>query len=170
MNSKLVLEYAFSRDDDDFGWLIAKVQTPHFSGSNGMWVQWQDVGEFAASLLRYPIDVDSPVIGEWGFCEQEQYTEITKISIAATGATGALLAAVSLANYYEPTNRCSTCFKTDYPAADRFRAEIERMMATLHEQRETLMATRRILLESGVAGLCREKNEKQAGAWPACKD
>ncbi|WP_443970476.1 hypothetical protein [Sphingobium sp. CR28] len=84
MNSKLVLEYAFSRDDDDFGWLIAKVQTPHFSGSNGMWVQWQDVGEFAASLLRYPIDVDSPVTGEWGFREQEEYTEITKISIAAT--------------------------------------------------------------------------------------
>jgi hypothetical protein len=44
------------------------------------------------------------------------------------------------------------------------------MMATLNEQRETLMATRRILLESGVAGLCRAKNEKQAGAWPACKD
>jgi DNA-binding transcriptional MerR regulator len=49
-------------------------------------------------------------------------------------------------------------------------AEIERMMATLNEQRETLMATRRILLESGVAGLCRAKTEKQAGAWPACKD
>ncbi|WP_273866029.1 MerR family transcriptional regulator [Serratia ureilytica] len=49
-------------------------------------------------------------------------------------------------------------------------AEIERMLVTLNEQREALLATRLTLLESGVAGLCRAKNEKQAGGWPACKD
>ena len=49
-------------------------------------------------------------------------------------------------------------------------AEIERMLVTLNEQREALLATRLTLLESGVAGLCRAKNEKQADGWPACKD
>ena len=128
MNSKLVLDYEFSRDGDDFGWLSAEVQTPSFIGRNGMWVQWQDVGDFAASLLTYPIKIDSPVTGEWGFGEQGRYTEITKFSISPIGTGGGLLANVSLASYYEPTSRCNTCFRTDYPAADRFRAEIERMM------------------------------------------
>ncbi|AJP70569.1 hypothetical protein [Sphingomonas hengshuiensis] len=128
MNSTLVLEYEFSRDGDDFGWLIAKVQTPHFSGRNGMWVQWQDVGDFAASLSTYPINADNPVLGEWGFGEQGQYTEITKVGIGPKGATGALVANVSLANYYEPENRCSTCFETDYPSLSDFREEIERML------------------------------------------
>jgi hypothetical protein len=128
MNSKLILEYEFSRDGDDFGWLSAEVQTPRFSGHNGMWVQWQDVGDFAASLSSYPIGADNPAIGEWGIDEQGQYIEITKVSIAPTGLTGALLADVSLANYYEPTSRCSTRFKTDYTSVDRFRADIERMM------------------------------------------
>lgn len=49
-------------------------------------------------------------------------------------------------------------------------AEIERMLVTLNEQRKALLATRLTLLGSGVAGLCQVKNEKLAGAWPACKD
>ncbi|BEN44789.1 MULTISPECIES: MerR family transcriptional regulator [Serratia] len=49
-------------------------------------------------------------------------------------------------------------------------AEIERMLVTLNEQREALLATRLTLLGSGVAGLCQVKNEKLAGAWPACTD
>ncbi|RZF63788.1 hypothetical protein EWE75_14235 [Sphingomonas populi] len=128
MNSKLVLEYEFSPDGDDFGWLIAKVQTPQFGGRNGMWVQWQAVGDFAASLSAYPINADSPVLGEWGFGEQGQYTEITKIGIAPKGSTGGLIINVTLANYYEPENRCSTRFETDYPSLSEFREEIERMM------------------------------------------
>jgi len=127
MNSKLVLEYEFSRDDD-FGWLIAEVETPRFAGRNGMWVQWQDVADFAASLSRYPIEADSPALGEWGFSEQGQYTEITQVSIAPRALTGGLVAHVSLANYHEPVNRCSTCFDTDYPSLSRFQEEIERMM------------------------------------------
>ncbi|HFF8450725.1 MerR family transcriptional regulator [Serratia marcescens] len=49
-------------------------------------------------------------------------------------------------------------------------AEIERMLVTLNEQREALLATRLTLLGSGVAALCQVKNEKLAGAWPACTD
>jgi hypothetical protein len=128
MNSRLALAYEFSRDGDDFGWLSAEVQTPLFSGRNGMWVQWQDVGDFAASLSRYPIEIGSPVIGEWGFGESGKYSEITKVVIAPKGSTGGLAADVSLADYYEPANRCSTRFTTDYPSLDRFRKDIERMM------------------------------------------
>lgn len=62
MNSKLALEYEFSRDaGDDFGWLAAAVETPKFRGLNGMWVQWQDLGDFAATLSTFPIQAESPV-------------------------------------------------------------------------------------------------------------
>ena len=128
MNSKLIFGYEFSRDGDDFGWLLAEVETPHFKGRNGMWVQWQDVGDFAAALIQYPIETDSPVTGEWGFTQQGNYTEVTKVSIGPTGKSGALVTSVSLVNYYEPSIRCSTRFQTDYPAVGRFRVEIERMM------------------------------------------
>ncbi|BCA60616.1 hypothetical protein [Sphingomonas sp. HMP6] len=128
MNSKLVLEYKFSRDGDAFGWLKAEVHTPRFSGRNGAWVQWQDVGDFAASLSKFPIETDSPALCEWGFGEKGQYAEITKVSIAPKALTGGLVADVSLANWYEPTQRCSTRFDTDYPSLARFQQEIERMM------------------------------------------
>jgi hypothetical protein len=93
-----------------------------------MWVQWQDLGDFAASLSRYPIAADRPALGEWGFGEQGQYTPITKVSIAPNGSSGGLVTEVSLADYYGPVNRCSTHFGTDYPSVDRFKDEIERMI------------------------------------------
>lgn len=129
MNSKLTLEYEFSRDDDDFGWLAAAVETPKFKARNGMWVQWQDVGDFAAALSTYPFQADSPVTGEWGFSEAEKYTAITKVIIVPNGSTGSIVVNVSLADYYQPEVCCMTLFETDYPALDRFREAIERMMS-----------------------------------------
>jgi hypothetical protein len=127
MNSNFVFEYEFSRGDD-FGWLKAKVETPHFGGRNGMWVQWQDLGNFAASLSAYPITPVSPKLCRWGFGKDGKYTEITKLAIAPKGVTGGLLADVSLANWDEPDNRCSTRFETHYPSLAAFREEIERML------------------------------------------
>jgi hypothetical protein len=101
-----------------------------------MWVQWQDVVDFAASLSRFPIDAAHPVTCDWGFCEGGQYTAITKLSVAAAGATGALTADATLANYYEPENRCQARFQTDYPSLTRFQHQIESMM-----RRETRSAT-----------------------------
>ena len=127
MNSKLMLAYEFS-DSDDFGWLIAEVQTPSFSGRNGMWVQWQDVGDFAALLSTYPITADKPVVEEWGFTQQGEHTEITKIGVAPRGTTGGLIVDIALTNYYSPLSRCRAQFETDYPALAIFREGIERMM------------------------------------------
>lgn len=60
MNSKLTFEYRFSTDGDDFGLLFASVETPRFTGTNEMWVQWQDLTDFAATLARFPIAEDDP--------------------------------------------------------------------------------------------------------------
>jgi hypothetical protein len=128
MNSMLTFAYEFSPSGDDFGWLTARVETPDFSGENGMWVQWQDVAEFGEALARYPIEAADPVTGEWGFGEDGTYEIVTKVAIAPESATGALLVDVLLANYYEPANRCRTRFRTDYPATARFREQIARMM------------------------------------------
>jgi hypothetical protein len=128
MNCSLSFEYEFSRDGDDFGWLAARLETPDFTGRNGMWVQWQDVVEFAASLSQYPIEAAYPVTCEWGFGEQGRYTAITKVSVAPAGPTGGLVVHVSLADYHEPESRCQSRFETDYPSLAHFRQQIERMM------------------------------------------
>lgn len=128
MTCTLSFEYEFSRDGYDFGWLIGRLQTPDFTGRNGMWVQWQDVVDFAAVLSRFPIEVAHPVTCDWGFSEGGQYTAITKLNVAAAGATGALVANVTLANYYEPENRCQVRFQTDYPSLTRFQHELESVM------------------------------------------
>lgn len=128
MDGSLTFEYEFSRDGDDCGWLIARVETPDFSGTNGMWVQWQDVVEFGGALSRYPIEAANPVTCEWGFGEEGKYEVVTKVAIAPEGATGGLIVDVYLANFYDPRNRCHTRFYTDYPSITRFREQIERMM------------------------------------------
>lgn len=128
MNCKLSLQYEFSQDGDDFGWLAAHVDTPSFGGRNGMWVQWQNLLDFASSLKSYPIQADTPSNAQWGVGERDKYTEVTTITIAPMGSTGGLAAHVSLANYYSPTNKCCTQFETDYPSIARFGEEIERMI------------------------------------------
>ncbi|MEG3143328.1 hypothetical protein U1839_01560 [Sphingomonas sp. RT2P30] len=128
MNCSLSFTYEFNRDGDDFGWLRAHLHTPEFSGRNGMWVQWQDVVDFAATLGRFPLTVADPVACDWGFGEKGRYTAITRLSIAPTGASGAVVAEVALANYYAPENSCRVRFDTDYPSLIRFQHEIEAMM------------------------------------------
>lgn len=127
VNSHLTFEYEFSRDDD-FGWLIARLETPDISGCNGMWVQWQDLDDYAAALARHPIPQGDAITRDWGFGERGSYTEVTKIMIAPAGATAALLADVSLTNYYDPRIRCRALFETDYRALSEFREQIGHMM------------------------------------------
>lgn len=128
MNSSLTLKYEFSRDGDDFGWLTARVETRDFSGRNGMWVQWQDVTEFAQALAAYPIAADEPIVREWGFGGDGDHEVVTSVSIAPQGRTGGLIVDVYLANYYDLFHRCQTCFQSDYPTLDRFRRDLASMM------------------------------------------
>lgn len=92
MNSSFIVAFEFSRDGDDFGWLTAEVQTPRFRGSNGMWVQWQDVSDLAEALRAHPIKQNDPVTADWGFGEASQgkavATTITGLSIEPRGKTG----------------------------------------------------------------------------------
>ncbi|HEV7287147.1 hypothetical protein [Sphingomonas sp.] len=126
MNCTLTFEYEFSRDDDDFGWLLARLQTPDFSGRNGMWVQWQDLTDFAASLSQYPFN--APAVCEWGFGEEGKFTPVTKLSLSAAGVRGGLIADVFLANYYEPANFVQSRLETDYPSVAEFQRQLARMM------------------------------------------
>ena len=127
MNSSLTLEYEFS-DHDDFGWLTAHLQTPDFSGRNGMWVQWQDLVEYGEALARYPIEATNPVSEEWGFGTVDDYKVVTRIVIGPTGPTGGLLCDVSLFDYYEPEYGGRSRFTTEYPAVEQFRQQLAAMM------------------------------------------
>ena len=128
MNSSLRFAYEFSRDDDDFGWLAATVATPAFSARNGMWVQWQDLEEFAVTLATYPIPEEKPLSCEWGIGKGGDYEPITRLLIGPARPAGGLLAAVLLTNYDDTRDRCQTFFQTDYPSLARFGDEIQQMM------------------------------------------
>lgn len=127
MNSQLVLTYSYDADDD-FGWLAAAVETPRFRGRNGMWVQWQDLGDLAAALGAYPLDPEQPATGAWGYSENGIFTAVTRLEFSPRGSAGAVTAKVELADYDATDNRCAVILITDYPAIERFRQEIERMM------------------------------------------
>ncbi len=128
MSGGLTLEYEFSRDGDDFGWLVARLETPDFSGRNGMFVQWQDLVEYSEALARYPIEAADPVTKEWGLGAVEDYVGITSIRIGPTGKTGGLVCDVALADYHDPQYGCRSRFATDYPAVEEFRRQLAAMM------------------------------------------
>jgi hypothetical protein len=138
MTSSLILEYEFARDGDDFGWLIARLETPEFGGRNGMFVQWQDLVEYSEALARYPIAAVDPVIEEWGLGTVEDYNCITRIVIGPSGPTGGLLCDVSLSDYHDPDFGCRSRFATDYMAVEQFRQQLAAMMRK--EGRQAVLA------------------------------
>jgi len=93
-----------------------------------MWVQSQDVTEFAQALAAYPIAADEPLVREWGFGGDGGHEIVTSVSIAPEGRTGGLIVDVYLADYYDLFHRCQTRFQTDYPTLDQFRRDLASMM------------------------------------------
>lgn len=128
MKCQLTLKYKFSDDGDDFGWLAAELETPAFKAMNGTWVQWQDILDLSAALACYPIETVEPATGLWGFSENEQHIEVTKIVVKPLGPSGGLRVLALLANNDEPDNLCSVSFETDYPALGKFADELTTMI------------------------------------------
>lgn len=128
MTTSLTLRYEFSRDDD-FGWLVAVVDTPNLQATGGFWVQWQDVEEWASALTRYPISADLPIEEEWGQTENGIYQSIVRIVIAATDSKGQLKATVELADPHDTVFSARTSFRTSYAEVQRFAADVAAMMA-----------------------------------------
>ncbi|QNA82732.1 hypothetical protein G4G27_00945 [Sphingomonas sp. So64.6b] len=136
MSASLTLQYEFGRDDD-FGWLETRVHTPRFSGSGGFWVQWQDVAEWSALLLAYPIPDDDPPEADWGQWDNDgNYRSIVKIRIAPANKTGDLDVIVTIADMNDEQHLCRTAFRANYPDLERFRDQIQAMM-----RRERPLAT-----------------------------
>jgi len=136
MSASLTLTYDFSRDDDDFGWLQAKVQTPPVSGTLGFWVQWQDVAEWGEALFHYPIPRDSPVIVDWGLSESDgtNYQPVVKVAIVAVDAVGHLDVEVHLSDRADRRRQCQAVFRTTYAELARFGAEIGAMMGRTSDE------------------------------------
>lgn len=124
--NKLVLRYKF--DADDFGRLSLEVVTEHFSGKGSFWVQWQDVIEFAEQLAVDPIEVENPIVAQWGYDMQEGNDLILRISIAPKNPIGDLTVSVEVADDDEPARRLNTSFRSGYAALDLFRRDIVRLM------------------------------------------
>jgi hypothetical protein len=133
--SKLILRYEpdpgffdpkLSRDD--FGRLSVAVETDHFSGKGGFWVQWQDVSEFCEALRTFPIPEDKPIIMQFGYDKQEGDDLIIRFEIAPADRRGNLAVLFEVADDYKPRDRVRGCFVTNYPDLDAFRTGIAQLM------------------------------------------
>jgi len=131
MTASLTLTYDFSRDDDDFGWLQAKVQSSKASGVFGFWVQWQDVEQWGETLFRYPIPRGDPLIADWGQSDSDggNYQPIVKVTIAPIDRSGHLEVVVHLSDHADQRNQCRAAFGTTHAELGRFAVEIREMMA-----------------------------------------
>lgn len=127
----LTLRYEYDRTPpiDDFGWLAAKVETEAYFGSAGMWVQWQDVAEFAENLKQYPILPQAPVMGKWGFNMLEGDDLILSIEVVPINKAGDLAVRVELADHLVRDHRLRTSFVTAYAELGSFASELSAVMA-----------------------------------------
>jgi hypothetical protein len=129
MAGSVTFAYEFSGDpDDSFGWLAVTAEAEGFRGANGIWVQWQDVGEFAERLSQYPFPSGEPVEAEWGYSEEEAYTRVTFISLRPSDARGNILVTVDLADYYDVRRRCQLVLQTTYASIADFREGLIKLM------------------------------------------
>lgn len=135
MTSGVTLSYDFSADpNDDFGWLTVIVESENCRGKNGMWVQWQDVVDFAEKLSQYPIASETPVEAEWGFTEEGNYTRVTFISLSPANARGEVAVTVDLVDYHDARRRFQLALETTYADIASFRAELEQLMAKARDK------------------------------------
>jgi hypothetical protein len=135
--SSLILEYQYdssffnSKPDeirDDFGRLSVRVETDHFSGKGGFWVQWQEVREFGEALKDYPIRQDRPVVVQWGFDMQEGDDLILRLEIAPADKRGNLAVRFEIADDYDPRQRVRGSFLTNYPDLAAFQVGIAQLI------------------------------------------
>lgn len=133
--NKLVLQYKYDssffdpkQTTDDFGRLSVSVETDRFSGNGGFWVQWQDVKEFGEVLSAYPIAAEQPIIVQWGYEMQKGDDLILRIEIASANKRGDLVVRFEVADDFEPKNRVSGEFLTNYPDLHAFSSDIMRLM------------------------------------------
>lgn len=139
--SKLILQYKFDASffdpkltRDDFGRLSEKVESDHFSGRGGFWVQWQDVKEFGEALGAFPIAEDKPIVAQWGYDAQDGDDLILRLEVSAADKRGNLAVQFEVADDYVPRNRVRGYFLTNYPELDAFRVSIARMMDNQAEE------------------------------------
>ena len=112
------------------------MRTARIWGVGGFWVQWQDLEEWAAKLVAYPLD--GPVEADWGQVPAGcDYQTVVGILVAAANRTGALEVRVTLTDRDDPRFRCETVFTTRYPDLERFAAELGAM--TKREAEEAVL-------------------------------
>ena len=135
MTGSLTLSYDFSGDpNDDLGWLTVIADCEDYRAKNGMWVQWQDVVEFAETLSQYPITSVTPVEAEWGFTENGNYTRVTFISLRPANVSEQVVVTVDLVDWNDVRRRCQMALDTTYADIASFRGELEQLMAKARDK------------------------------------
>jgi len=124
------LTLSFTHDPDPnehFGQFHIAVSASGFSGSGYMWVQWQDIEEFAEALAAFPLPASPPVSLRRGFNHTAGDDLRVAIEIRPTDARGNLQVDVTVADYVQPERRVRTTFNTNYPQVEIFQRSILQM-------------------------------------------
>jgi hypothetical protein len=120
--ASLTLKYEHNSDpNDDFGWLAMSVATEMMQGEGGMWVQWQDVKEFAESLDVFPLSDGEFRELDRGYGQQNDYHSVVKVRIEPKNVKGDLVVTARLSDSDDPEQHLQTKFVCHYASVSLFR-------------------------------------------------
>ena len=114
---------SFVGDDDGESELIASLDTGEFKGRCFYWCPPTEFVDLVSALKRCPITRENPVDERW-------YDGCFALRIEPIDSVGHLSVRVSLQDYGSDWNRCQSQFCVSYGDLDRFREQLEAVIAS----------------------------------------
>ena len=113
---------AFSADDDGEIRLTASFDTGQFKGQCHYWCPPSEFADLAAALGTYPMSSDAPIDECW-------YGGCIRLRVEPIDAVGHLSVSVALEEFGSDWNKCRSRFQVSYGDVDRFREQLETVLA-----------------------------------------
>lgn len=114
---------SFEIDDDGDSRLVAALNTGDFKGTCSYWCPPSEFANLVAALKIYPIVADNPIDERW-------YDGCVALRIEPTNSVGGLSVQVALQDFDSDWNKCQSQFYATYGDLDRFREQLEAVIAS----------------------------------------
>lgn len=115
------LSLSFDRDDTEV-MLTALLDTGEFRGRCCYWCYPDEFTDLVAALSRYPLETGDPIDGQW-------YDGCISLRVQPIDTLGHLSVQVGLKEFGSHWNQCQSQFRANYADVDRFREQLERVIA-----------------------------------------
>lgn len=109
-------------DDGGEPFLVASLDTGEFKGQCHYWCPPSEFDDLRVALQTFPITKEKPLDMLW-------YDSCIELRIETIDSVGHLLVSVALRDFGSDWNRCQSQFHSSYGEADRFREQLEKVLA-----------------------------------------